>query len=1325
MTIQQYASFDVEAAGLNATSKTNPALAKMLAAWESKNAKRAMQGTGFTLMAVSLAACGGSDDITADLSQFTQANIDTAVAAANSAAAEAVLVAQTASELAISNAVIAADLLKDADALVLALQNEQDVLEAQALSDLAVANAVTAANETSSTTASNLATVTENATATALEAASTASDLAVSNAVTLANETSSTTASNLATVTESATATALGVANTALEEALAAASLAASNATSAALLVADSATEVAAELAAAAQVTAISNAFRDAAANAGVAGTSTMTLAELTQAIKTANDAGVLAGADLTTNDDAAISAAVVALGLPGIVDLAGFSAAYNTLKNPVATDDSIALTISPDVSAAYDLGAGADTFSGSIVGNLAAGTTLGASDNLRGGEGADNLIIAISGTSSVGPNTVASVVTSSVETIDITNFDTANFLMTINGQQFTGVTHVNLNASSVNGDTQITNLAGVVEATMLNGSGDLTLDYQAASVTGADDQILNVNGTAAGTFTTDNDVEEITVNATGAASILTLVAGSANFTTLDIDATANFSITGALAGTVATIDASDSAGNVSVVPANAAIIHTITMGGGNDVVNMGNNFVAGLTGNDVLVGGLGNDTVIITDNSDLAANSNITGFEVLRLSENAGTAAVNQIAGITTVEYLPAGAANVSANGITEGAAMSIIGNATVLTHTVTGAAIAGTANTLNVTLDLLGVTGATTDVDITAGITAAGIEVMNITSSGVTSPAVAGTTSTNSISTLANSSALTTITIDGASDFLLTTTGNLTALTSIDATSATGRTFVSNASTSSTATTINGGSNVDTLTGRALVDIISGNAGNDIIDGNNGNDFLHGGAGDDTITGGTGNDTITGGENNDTIDSEGGNDNVTGGAGNDIIINSVAAFATNITAADTIAGGLGTDTLRFTHASDVNLVTNSANVANISGIETLQLNAPGFDQTLTLNDLALSINDGSTITVNANSNRAHEINASGVLNNTATVNLTAADAVAGTTITYTVGNAIENLVFNLADGEVSVGNSAFLGATDIVTGGSALGDRIQYQSDLTTTLDTTAVSHSMLGVTGVETLSINTTDATATADYVLTLGDTFVAANARTDNNTFTVVRDNGDTGDTDVDGSAVTSAYLLSITGGTAIDDITGGAGNDTLIGGPGADNIVGGAGNDEITGGTGADALTGGLGSDDFNAATPGANGLDTISDFNWGTTVTGSTTVDQLDLSLQLGIAALPDVDLLSTGAVDGNTEVFILDDAAYASSATAEDAVVGHATATGEGIVIWQDTLGGVHLSRDAAMQTDATGFTEDLFIFSGVSLGDIKTLIDTGDFIA
>lgn len=59
MTAQSTKEFDA-VTGANATSKD--AVARLVKAWESKNAQRAVRGSGLGLMAVSLAACGGSGD---------------------------------------------------------------------------------------------------------------------------------------------------------------------------------------------------------------------------------------------------------------------------------------------------------------------------------------------------------------------------------------------------------------------------------------------------------------------------------------------------------------------------------------------------------------------------------------------------------------------------------------------------------------------------------------------------------------------------------------------------------------------------------------------------------------------------------------------------------------------------------------------------------------------------------------------------------------------------------------------------------------------------------------------------------------------------------------------------------------------------------------------------------------------------------------------------------------------------------------------------------------------------------------------------------------
>jgi hypothetical protein len=44
-------------------STTLNATSKLVKAWESKNAKNAAKAGGISLMALSLAACGGSDDV--------------------------------------------------------------------------------------------------------------------------------------------------------------------------------------------------------------------------------------------------------------------------------------------------------------------------------------------------------------------------------------------------------------------------------------------------------------------------------------------------------------------------------------------------------------------------------------------------------------------------------------------------------------------------------------------------------------------------------------------------------------------------------------------------------------------------------------------------------------------------------------------------------------------------------------------------------------------------------------------------------------------------------------------------------------------------------------------------------------------------------------------------------------------------------------------------------------------------------------------------------------------------------------------------------------
>ena len=134
MTIQQHASFDSSAAELNATSK-------LVKAWESKNAKNAAKAGGISLMALSLAACGGSSTtaVVDTTPVITQAELDAANAAATAAAAAQATAeaAQAAAEAA--QAAAEADLaaVNNPDPVTIALTDDDtagvtaDILEAE------------------------------------------------------------------------------------------------------------------------------------------------------------------------------------------------------------------------------------------------------------------------------------------------------------------------------------------------------------------------------------------------------------------------------------------------------------------------------------------------------------------------------------------------------------------------------------------------------------------------------------------------------------------------------------------------------------------------------------------------------------------------------------------------------------------------------------------------------------------------------------------------------------------------------------------------------------------------------------------------------------------------------------------------------------------------------------------------------------------------------------------------------------------------------------------------------------------------------------------
>ena len=969
----------------------------------------------------------------------------------------------------------------------------------------------------------------------------------------------------------------------------------------------------------------------------------------------------------------------------------------------------------------------GNDTFNATLIARGATGTTISAGDQITDTAGTDTLNITVTGDIDTTANdadthyTLQAVTLTGVEKVLLSNFEDstdADANVIVDLITATGVTTVGLTNSGDEGDTTFTNVASIAAAQMSNGSADLTIDNIASAVTGlADTQVLNVNGTTAGTFTADTGIESLTVNVTGNDAVLTNVAAT-SATTLTINASAALEVTGAIATNFTTVNAAASTAGVTV-NATGAANYTVTGGAGDDVVSIG----AELTTDDSLTGGAGTDTLIVTDSSDLVTSLKVSGFETLQLSEDIGSADVSVLSGITTIEYATVAATTTTATGVAEGTKVLISGDATQITHTVLNATNAGTTNALTVTIDNA---TAETDIDV-ATFVAAGVETINVVSSGISSPSTAAAGSQNSIGTLTGSTGLTTVNISGASDFMLDETSAISTLTLVDGSSATGRLTLDVSEASATAkVTTKGGSNADTITGRATADSIVGNAGKDTIDGADGNDTIDGGAGNDSITAGTGNDSVIGGDGDDTIDSESGNDNIDAGTGDDVILIS-ATYTTNLTASDTIAGGTGNDTVRFTAVGDtaVNLVTNQANLANVTGIEKLALGAAAA-QTLTINDLALGINNGSAITAVAHTNQAHIVNASGVLNSSAQVNFTTGTAVtAATTLTYSVGNAKDNVAFGLADGELTVTNAAYLTSNDTIAGGSGVGDQITFTDDNATTLNVTATGHKLSNVTGMEAISIDTTNNTATADYTITLSTAFVAANYDAAGAKFTITRAAADTGDTDVDASAV-SGYNVSVTGGTAADTLIGGDGKDTLIGGAGIDTISGGAGNDRIDGGVAAaDSLTGGTGNDTFVYDTT-PTGVDVITDFqlatdNGSTAASVRDTIELDGLELAFDNVGFNSVAKASAGAAAATVDVLILDTTTYANIADAGTALAAAVDASDNDIVFfWQDTFGSVHVSYSTDRDTATSEV--DVAKLTGVTMSDLGAYVTTAN---
>ena len=608
----------------------------------------------------------------------------------------------------------------------------------------------------------------------------------------------------------------------------------------------------------------------------------------------------------------------------------------------------------------------------GTVVNNNT--TSTGMTINVRNAATSttDSLTIATTGATA---NTLGTVATSGVETVNFTTSSTG-----------TNIAHI-----ATLTDTALTSVK-------ISGSAGLNLTQTSTAITSFDASgvtagaVTWTSGALAGAATISGGAGNDVINATSATKDLslqgnggqdTITGGDGNDTITDTSTTtptgAAFANGNSLNGgagndTITGGDGADTivggSGNDSITAAGGN--DDITTTSGNDTVDAGagDDLVTVASGNNSILGGGGNDTIISgSGNDNIDAGD---GDDTIRLATDDLTTSdtISGGAGANTIELTATGTAlddvdftrvsNVQTLASSAGIAISatlglaasnagivtVTGNTAADTITFTNAyknaaatvALGTTANNidtvdasldgvaLTVTASALALSGA---IDVLKGGTGAG-DVLRITAEASNTAFDASSiTGFETITIVAANTAGVTFTDDKLA-VAQTATLNLdaSALTSDQAalkvkvnTSAGAITVtggagsdVINLTSGSNNNTIAGGSGANTLTGGSGNDTItSGDIGSTIV-GGSGDDTITSGAGADTIDAGTGNDTVNAGNGANTIDGGTGNDNITAGTGNDVITGGAGSDTINAgTGADTVAGGAGADSITF----------------------------------------------------------------------------------------------------------------------------------------------------------------------------------------------------------------------------------------------------------------------------------------------------------------------------------------------------------------------------------------------------------------------------
>jgi len=460
--------------------------------------------------------------------------------------------------------------------------------------------------------------------------------------------------------------------------------------------------------------------------------------------------------------------------------------------------------------------------------------------------------------------------------------------------------------------------------------------------------------------------------------------------------------LAGASASVTGTVTSDDGAHDIDLISRAATDKLSVTMNAGNDTVRL-DNIAATYT----IAGGDGTDTLRYfgTTAVTMANTANVTGFETVTISGTTAASFAMTGAGVTTVNYIEAGAGTFG--GLTTGGTINLnkggsvtvaaAGAAATATSaaTLTAATYSGTADSLTVNVG----TATTNSGSASSTVSAVGVE--SVTFNSLSS---SGSTEARSITftdTTATTAALKSITVSNSIPAMTTvavTNTGTSALTTVNMAGVTGG-----------ATFTGGAAAGASITGGAGNDVLTGGAGPDVIIGGDGNDTITGLQGADTLTGGAGNDTFTIGTNSAVV----GTAQVSGATLLDTITDFVSgqdklnltqatSFLGNYAnytagAAATSGSGAGANQAFYSVADSTVYVLSTAGSLAATDTMVKLSNAPA---TLAAADLNFG-SGGNTITLAAA--------ASTVSVGTATTNTTTFNDTINTTAAFMVGSSID----------------------------------------------------------------------------------------------------------------------------------------------------------------------------------------------------------------------------------------------------------------------------------------------------------------------------